>query len=258
MDNRSYTLKKALSNKMMDENGNIKTMSGDIVFNSVVEYNNRPALPNKFLNPDGSYSTLNEILAGIVDVDLFVPVETLPEIGDPKKIYLVPNGKGTFDEYHYDDTLNKWDPFGVLDISNLVTTDQLKAALVEAKQYVDQEISKIVPLYPFPESFSTDGTTEEFIDSIVATNPPVGAMYLGICRFTDMPDAGLRQADVKVEVYRDDVLYLTMSSADISPYEWKCCSYAYRGWEPSGIQAAKDYTDEQIQEKVTQVLGGEY
>lgn len=258
MNVQSYDLKKALPNKMLDENGNITTISGDTVLNSVLEYDTRPALPNKFLNPDGSYSTLNEILASSIDADLFIIVNELPETGDPKKIYLVPNGEGTFDEYHYDDTLNKWDPFGVLDVSNLVTTEELNNVVRQLKMYVNTEISKIVPLYPFPESFDTEGTTKEFMDSIVATNPPVGAMYLGICRFTDMPEVSLKQADVKVEVYRRDVLYLTMSSADISPYEWKCCSYAYRGWEASGIQAAKDYVDEQIQEKITEVLGGEY
>lgn len=258
METNVYPYKNALPNKMLDDNGNVKTISGNSVLTSVPEYENAVSLPNKFLNPDGSYSTLNEILAGVVDTDLFVPVEILPETGDSKKIYLVPNGKGTFDEYHYDDTLNKWDPFGVLDISNLVTTEQLQTALVEAKQYVDQEISKIVPLYPFPESFNTRGTTQQFVDSVLNSNLPVGGMYLGEVILKDMPDENLYNAEVKVEVYDNSIIYFTMTSADLSPYEWTCNSWQFRGWEPSGIQAAKDYTDSQIEEKITRVLGGEY
>lgn len=258
METNVYPYKNALPNKMLDDNGNIKTISGNSVLTSVPEYENAVSLPNKFLNPDGSYSTLNEILAGVVDTDLFVPVEILPETGDPKKIYLVPNGKGTFDEYHYDETLNKWDPFGVLDVSNLVTTEELNNVVRQLKMYVNTEISKIVPLYPFPESFKTNGTTQEFVDSVLNSNLPVGGMYLGEVVLKDMPDKRLLNAEVKVEVYDDGVIYFTMVSADLSPYEWTCNSWQFRGWEPSGIQAAKDYTDSQIEEKITQVLGGEY
>lgn len=248
--------KKALPNKMFDENGKVTTIQGNEVTESIQAYENMPSLPNKFLNPDGSYSTLNEILAGIVDTDLFVIVPELPETGLENKIYLVPNGKGTFDEYHYHN--GKWDPIGTLDISNLATTEQVQQALEDAKQYTDQEIKKIVPLYPFPESFKTNGTTQEFVDSVLSSNLPVGGMYLGEVILTDMPDENLHNAEVKVEVYDNSIVYFTMTSADLSPYQWTCNSWQFRGWEPSGIQAAKDYTDKQIKEKITDTLEGVY
>lgn len=248
--------KKSLPNKMFDENGKVTTIQGNEVTESIQAYENMPSLPNKFLNPDGSYSTLNEILAGIVDTDLFVIVPELPETGLENKIYLVPNGKGTFDEYHYHN--GKWDPIGTLDISNLATTEQVQQALEDAKQYTDQEIKKIVPLYPFPESFNTRGTTQQFIDSVLSSNLPVGGMYLGEVILKDMPDKKLLNAEVKVEVYDNNIVYFTMTSADLSPYQWTCNSWQFRGWEPSGIQAAKDYTDEQIKEKITDTLEGVY
>lgn len=244
--------KNALPNKMLDENGKVTDIQGNEATNAVQAYENMPSLPNKFLNPDGSYSTLNEILAGIVDTDLFIIVPELPETGLENKIYLVPNGKGTFDEYHYHN--GKWDPIGVLDVSNLATTEQVQQALAEAKQYTDQEIAKIVPLYPFPESFNTRGTTQQFVDSVLNSNLPVGGMYLGEVLLKDMPDKSLLNAEVKVEVYANNVIYFTMISADLSPYQWTCNSWNFRGWEPSGIQAAKDYTDEQIKEKITNTL----
>lgn len=131
METNVYPYKNALPNKMVDENGNIKTLDGTSVSGSVPEYDNTPSLPNKFLNPDGTYSTLQEILANAVDTDLFEIVAKLPDIGNEKKIYLVPNGKGTFDEYHYHN--GKWDPIGTLDISNLVTHDEMV-------NYVNQQI----------------------------------------------------------------------------------------------------------------------
>lgn len=250
--------KLALPNKLLQDDGSITDITGNPILGSVPEYDAKASLPNKFLNADGTYSTLNEIFADIADTDLFVPVETLPEEGDPRKIYLVPNGSGTFDEYHYDATLKKWDPFGVLDVSNLVTTEELNNVVRQLKMYVNTEISKIVPLYPFPESFNTRGTTQEFVDSVLNSNLPVGGMYLGEVILKDMPDKKLLNAEVKVEVYDNNVIYFTMTSADLSPYQWTCNSWNFRGWEPSGTQAAKDYTDEQIQEKITQVLGKEY
>ena len=264
METNVYPYKNALPNKRLDDNGNIKTISGNSVLTSVPEYENAISLPNKFLNPDGTYSTLNEILADVVDTDLFVPVETLPETGDPKKIYLVPNGKGTFDEYHYDDVLNKWDPFGVLDISNLVTTEQLTATLAEAKAYVDQEISKIVPLVPMSEysSINKAGTTKEFITSISQLDLPVGTMLLGTCNLTDVTDFGpegtnMTAEEIKVEIF-EGCIQLTMTSTNVPPYEWRLSGNSTSDatdWRPSVTQ---DYVNNQIDSKITQTLGGEY
>lgn len=138
MDNLQY--KSALPNKMIAENGEISTINGLPTSNAVQEYDNKPALPNKFLNPDGSYSTLNEIIASMIDVDIFVPVQELPDIGEDNKIYLVPNGKGTFDEYFWNGSA--WDKIGELDISNLATKKEVQQALQEAKNYTDRQIEE--------------------------------------------------------------------------------------------------------------------
>lgn len=140
METNVYLYKNALPNKMLDDNGNIKTISGNTVLTSVPEYENAISLPNKFLNPDGTYSTLNEILASMIDVDIFVPVQELPDIGEDNKIYLVPNGKGTFDEYFWNGSA--WDKIGELDISNLATKKEVEQALQAAKDYTDSQIEE--------------------------------------------------------------------------------------------------------------------
>ena len=80
---------------------------------SVDAYKSKVALPNKFMNPDGSVSTLQEILGSSIHVDLFVVVDQLPATGDPQKIYIVPNGEGGFDEYRWTGT--DWDNLGMLE-----------------------------------------------------------------------------------------------------------------------------------------------
>ena len=95
----SLSRKRAIPNKLLQEDGTVTDLMGNQVVNSTEIYNKKPALPNKFLNPDGSYSTLSEILGKVIDTTLFIVVDTLPEIGNPNKIYLVPNDTGSFDEY---------------------------------------------------------------------------------------------------------------------------------------------------------------
>lgn len=50
------------TNKMLNRNGSITTFSGTLVRNAVPEYQNRSPMKNEFLNPDGTTSTLQEIL----------------------------------------------------------------------------------------------------------------------------------------------------------------------------------------------------
>lgn len=257
----SYDLSKAIPNKLLNADGSISTIDKQEMTNTSEEYKLRKALPNKFLNPDGSYSTLDELLGKAVDVKLFIIVDKLPEAGNPQKIYLVPNGEGTFDEYHYDDTLGKWDPIGTLDISNLVTTEQLEKALSEAKTYTDNEVKKIVPMigmnkYP---SINRSGTTEQFTSSIRDLNLPVGTILLGTCELSDLDNiyTGLMQEEIKVEVYDAAYVY-TMTSTDIEPKEWMLTTMGTgtsSDWKPI---TTRDWVNEQIDEKVVQVLGGEY
>ena len=256
----NYDLKNAIPNKLLNKDGTITDLLGNDINNTVKEYDLKPAIPNKVLNPDGSYSTLTELLYGAFDTDLFVVVQELPETGDSKKIYLVPNGKGTFDEYHYHN--DKWDPIGTLDISNLVTTEELQNALAEAKDYTDKEISKIVSLVPmskYPE-IKINGTTHDLMNTAWYANLPVGTMLLGTCMLTDVDDlVGQRmiREEIKLEVF-EGCIQLTMTSTDVPPYEWRLSGNSNStvdDWRPSVTQ---DYVNEQIDAKITQALGGEY
>ncbi|MDE6947549.1 MAG: hypothetical protein K2P14_10250 [Anaeroplasmataceae bacterium] len=116
--------KQAIPNKVLQEDGSITDLVGNLVLNATEIYNNKLALPNKVLNPDGSYSPLVDILGGGSSgggtvVNIFTVVSKLPTVGDGNKIYLIPNENETYDEYHYHN--GKWDSFGVLDTSNLIT-----------------------------------------------------------------------------------------------------------------------------------------
>lgn len=136
---------KSLPNKLLQDDGSITDITGKAVVASSLAYASKKALPNKFLNPDGTYSTLDEIFADIVDSDLFIIVDELPAEGDPKKIYLLPDGEGGFIEYHY--VNGKWDVVGGIniDLSNYPTKkdmqDAINAALTEAKQYTDTQVT---------------------------------------------------------------------------------------------------------------------
>lgn len=294
MGTNAYDLKSALPNKVLDEDGNVTDLFGNSVVPSSEAYINKPSLPNKWLNADGTYSTLMELISGAIDTDIFVIVDELPEEGDSKKIYLVPDGEGGFTEYHYVD--GKWDPIGTveIDLSNYWTIPQVQQAIANALQtskdyadagdvstlqsartYTDNVIASFVPLKAFPASVVVDQSTTVFFNSIKALNLATGSMMLGLVELTDMP-TGLIQAEVRVEVYDNNVIYAVMRSADLEPYVWEANSYDYRGWEQEGqtildqaedyadtkkteaITASNQYTNTAIQQSITQVLGGSY
>ena len=131
-----FKSKKALPNKLMQEDGSITDMLGNPVTDSVTEYDSKTSLPNKWMNPDGSYSTLNEIIAGAIDTDLFIIVQELPATGEDNKIYLVPKDGGTgFVEWIYAD--GQWDTIGELeiDLSDYPTIEDMQ-------QYVNEKIAQ--------------------------------------------------------------------------------------------------------------------
>lgn len=250
--------KKGLPNKLLQADGTTTDMLGNTIVNPDKAWDSKPALPNKWLNPDGTYSTLNEIIASMVDTSIYVIVDELPAEGNPQKIYLVPDGKGGFVEYHWTGT--KWDPVGMVefDISNYSTTQEMMnaieaagvltlnsaktyadAKLVEAKAYTDQ---KAVTFKAFPTEFVTNGTTAQFLNSITAQQLSVGMAYLGQVSLSDMPDGVTIQAEVEVYIYPQNVAYCIMRSAEVSPYEWEVNSYENRGWEPKD-KTAKAYAD---------------
>ena len=259
-----YDSKRSLPNKLLNEDGSITDLMGNSVTPTSDIWKSKKSLPNKFLNADGTYSTLQEIISGSIDTNIYAVVEELPESGDSNKIYLVPQQDGTIDEYHWTGT--KWDPIGMLefDITNYSTTAEMQQAIATALQsannYTDTQLRNYVPMQSFPTSFDTTHSTEAFFQSIQATNPAVGAYFLGLVRLTDMP-TGLTQAEVQVSVYPNRVLYATMRSADLEPYIWEANSFDYQGWvnnNTTTLNDAKDYTDDAIEAAITNVLGGDY
>lgn len=148
MESSGYEFKKALPNKLLQDDGTITDITGKEVVVSTEAYDGKQSLPNKFLNPDGSYSTLNEIIASMVDTDVFVIVDELPATGNPQKIYIVPNGSGGFDEYRWTGT--KWDNVGMIefDITNYYTKTEVEnlisTALNNAKSYADTKKAEAI------------------------------------------------------------------------------------------------------------------
>ena len=212
----SLSRKRAIPNKLLQEDGTVTDLMGNQVVNSTEIYNKKPALPNKFLNPDGSYSTLSEILGKVIDTTLFIVVDTLPEIGNPNKIYLVPNNTGSFDEYFWN-SKNQWDKIGALN----------------------------VPMQSFENypSLVTNKTTNEFFESVKALNLPTGTLLLGGTTLTDIGDVApnMVNEEMKVEIYPNNIIRGIMTSTNVSPYEWTIqWGQSNAKWIPSVISSGTD------------------
>lgn len=206
----------AIPNKLLQRDGSVTDFAGQTSANPVMEYANRPALPNKFLNPDGSYSTFDELLGKIVDTNIFIVVDTLPETGSPNKIYLVPNNIGSFDEYFWN-SKNQWDKIGALN----------------------------VPMQAFENypSLVTNKTTDEFFESVKALNLPTGTLLLGGTTLTDISDVapGMGNEEMKVEIYPNNIIRGIMTSTNISPYEWTIqWGQSNAKWIPSVISSGTE------------------
>ena len=196
--------------------GTITDLLGNEVSNQVLEYKNRQAIPNKVLNPDGSYSTLDALLGKIIDTTIFIVVDTLPATGESNKIYLVPNNIGSFDEYFWN-SKNQWDKIGALN----------------------------VPMQSFENypSLVTNKTTNEFFESVKALNLPVGTLLLGGTTLTDISDVapGMGNEEMKVEIYPNNIIRGIMTSTNISPYEWTIqWGQSNAKWIPSVISSGTD------------------
>lgn len=128
-----YELSKALPNKWLNPDGSITDGQGNIISpgnQSMAElYKNSKSQVNKYIDTDGEAKTQAQISA-----DIFVPVDKLPETGEKDKIYLVPADDGTFDEYYWVVDQNKWEVLGNvrLDLSNYPTFDQMNTAIDNA------------------------------------------------------------------------------------------------------------------------------
>lgn len=127
----AYELSKALPNKWLNPDGSITDGQGNIISpaseaNAIV-YKNSKSVTNKFIDIDGNTKTYEQI-----SMDLFEPVDELPETGEKNKIYLVPAKGGTFDEYYW--TGEKWEVMGnvAIDLADYPTFEQMNAAIQDA------------------------------------------------------------------------------------------------------------------------------
>ncbi len=154
-----YELKGALANKLVQEDGTITDIAGNAISGGVDAYKMKKSLPNKFLNADGTYSTLNDIIAGFIDVDIYVIVEELPEEGNPQKIYIVPNGDGTFNEYRW--TGSGWDPVGMLEFD---LTDYYTKTETETNFLKKNNVTEYTPAQDY------NPATKKYVDDAISTN----------------------------------------------------------------------------------------
>lgn len=131
MSTTAYELAKALPNKLLNADGSITDFQGNII-SPANEANARVfaqtrSMPNKFITETGEVKDYAQ-----VSLDIFVPVDDLPVTGEKSKIYLVPAGDGTFNEFYW--TGSAWEAMGSvgLDLSNYSTTQQMNDAISAA------------------------------------------------------------------------------------------------------------------------------
>lgn len=174
-DNENFILnsKKALPNKLLQDDGSVTDIAGNVVTSSVDAYDSKPALPNKFLNPDGTYSTLNQIITEMIDTDIFIIVDELPQTGEENKIYLLVDGNKLI-EYIW--VNNKWDPVGMVefDINDYYTkseiTQLLAGVLNSAKEYADTNFLKKDNTTAYTPTEDYHPSTKKYVDDSISTN----------------------------------------------------------------------------------------
>lgn len=135
------------------------------------------------------------------------------------------DGQSTY--YRWNATTSSWTYIGA--VGDYYTKTQIDTLLAETPAFK-----------PFPATVNTTGTTQQFLNSILALQPDTGMAYLGTVTLSDMP-AGLIQEEVEVYIYNDYVAYAIMRSTDVSPYAWWCASYNYQGWQP--VNTDTTYSD---------------
>lgn len=133
MNAQVYELSKAIPNKWLNPDGSITDGQGNIISpgSAIMAelYKSSKSQVNKYIDTDGETKTQAQI-----SMELFVPVDKLPETGEKNKIYLVPASNGTFDEYYWLVNEAKWEMLGnvSIDLSNYPTTEQMNQAINQA------------------------------------------------------------------------------------------------------------------------------
>ena len=128
-----YEMSKSLPNKWLNPDGSITDGQGNIISPASETgrevYKSSKSFVNKFVDTDGEIKTQAQI-----SMDIFTPVDKLPETGEKNKIYLVPAENGTFDEYYWLVDQGKWEMLGnvALDLSSYPTFDQMHVAIDNA------------------------------------------------------------------------------------------------------------------------------
>lgn len=126
-----YELSKAIPNKWLNPDGSITDGQGNIISPAsplmAEVYTSSKAQVNKYIDTDGETKTQAQI-----SMDIFTPVDKLPASGEKNKIYLVPAANGTFDEYYWIE--DRWEMIGnvSLDLSKYPTTEQMNQAINQA------------------------------------------------------------------------------------------------------------------------------
>lgn len=143
---QTYVLSKALPNKWLNPDGSITDGQGNVISpanpSMAKTYENSRAVINKFVDTDGETKTYAEI-----SLNIFIVVDTLPEEGEKNRIYLVPTENGMFDEYFWNEN-GKWDKIGEvkIDLSNYPTKDEVANAIAANstadKKYTDEAIKQ--------------------------------------------------------------------------------------------------------------------
>lgn len=138
----AYELSKALPNKWLNPDGSITDFKGTIISPAnpglVEVYKTSRAIVNKFTDKDGETKTYDQI-----SMDIFVTVSELPKYGEKNKIYLVPAEDGMFDEYFWNEN-NKWDKIGEVkvDLSNYYNRQEVDEIVSSSVWNLDQELTE--------------------------------------------------------------------------------------------------------------------
>ena len=150
------------------------------------------------------YIDVNETRIRVIDKDLTDTVTNLESTVEQYKTSL---------ESSISDNLSKINANTqeIETLSNKVTTLENNILTMEAMHSFDD--------YP---TLVTNGTTAQLFESVKSLNLKVGAILLGGTELTDINDVapGMTNEEMKIEVYPNDVFHATMTSTNISPYEW--------------------------------------